>query len=1120
MGLPEIIKLDKSKCQHCLACLLVCPVKLCNIVEPDGISINADLCIGCGECIRACREKGHNARSGVDDFPDFLQDVQAGVPIGVLVAPAAAVNYSELLPNLITALRKLGVEFVFDVSFGAEIAAYQYLKLVQSGTRKPIIAQPCPAVVNYIEIYHSELIPYLAPTHSPLLAAAKWVKSQSEYKELKLAFLGPCFAKRREVHDPNTGGIISYNVTFQSLEKFFLKEGISLESLKPSVFDSPEAERAVVFSQPGGLTETFRRFGIPFKKYDIPRIEGPQEIYLKYLPDLKKDINEGKAPILVDILNCQYGCNIGPAVTHNHTHYEVELNMSQRKEEQIKKHNSSDDANPSLFSDYYKWIDDENIDFSREYSDKSSNRYLREPTVDEEEITWQRMHKLTQEERQINCASCGYGNCRSMMSAIVNHLNHLESCKYYLFKENEINYKKVEAQTKELQQSKDEIAAWNEELEKTVAQRTVAISNLLNHAGQGFLTFGEDMRVNHEYSSECNRIFGQEITGIRFPELIYPFSKEEDREFFNSLVEEIFKQKDNDLVDELYLPLLPDKIDIGNMHIEVKYKILEDINSESKKFMVILTDVTDKQLLTKQMENEKNTLKMVVKVVVSSNDFIHTINSYRIFCEKLIFEIIYSDKSLEYKIAEIFRYVHTYKGNFSQFYMMGITQSLHDFESHIFTLSKQLGMSNDFLIQFIGQFNMNSWLIEDIKRLEEVLGAEFFFDMDKLSISKSTLLELERKVESILPPAECRILIAELRNLRYRPFDSLLESYKDYVSKLAERYEKQIYPVEMDAETILVDPDRFNDFTSSLVHIFRNAVDHGIETADERIESGKDEYGSIKCNIIKNDNKIILSIKDDGKGIDYNKIRSKIVEKGYSNLEEASGIPDEEVINYIFKDSFSTLDKVTDLSGRGVGLSAVNEELQKLGGSLVVNTFPGQGTEFKLTIPLEDEQFKELSIFELISPLIDTTSKFLDEQIGLEVKSAECFDVSKPEKIMLYKFTSFITIKGAIEGLFLISMEEEVLKMVVRNFVMGDLTEGEEAEYMEDVLSECTNTILGNSLKLFPGISDMIIIDTPMSIFSKDALIKYQESMISTCNIQTPAGKLSICLVVPHNGTL
>ena len=1117
MELPEIIKLDKSKCQHCLACLLVCPVKLCNVVEPDGISVNPELCIGCGECIRACREKGHNARSGIDDFPDFLQDIQSGVPIGVLVAPAAAVNYNGLFPKMITALRNAGVKYVFDVSFGAEIATYQYLKLVQSGAQKPIIAQPCPAVVSFIEIYHSDLIPYLAPTHSPLLAAAKWVKSQSMYKDLKLAFLGPCFAKRREVHDPNTGGMVSYNITYQSLDKYFQERGISLESLEPSGFDSPEAERAVVFSQPGGLTETFRRFGFPFKKVDIPRIEGPHEIYIKYLPELKNNIRDGKVPILVDILNCQYGCNIGPAVTHNHTHFEIDMIMDKRREEQVKKHNTSDEANPSLFEEYFKWIDDENIEFSRDYSDKSSNRYLREPSEEDEELTWQRMHKLTREEREINCASCGYGNCRSMMTAIVNQLNHIESCKYYLFKENEINLEKVEAQAKELQKSRDEIADWNRVLEKTVAQRTLAITNLLNNAGQGFLTFGENMRVDNEYSSECRRIFAQDIGGLIFSELIFPQSKQ-DINFLNSLIEEIFKQDDDDVVEELYLPLLPEKIDIGNKQIEINYKIINNTNLESKKCMVILTDVTDKRLLENQMKNEKNALKMVVKVVVSYNEFIQILKDYQNFCDTLLYEIINSEKSLENKVVEIFRYIHTFKGNFSQFYMTGITQSLHDFESEISTFSNQLelGWGKDELIRFIERFNINSWLEEDVNRLEEVLGTEFFSSEDMLTISKVKLIELEKKVKSILPPAECKIFVAELRNLRYRPFNSLLESYQDYVMELAQRYHKQIYPVEFKAERILVDPDRFNDFARSLVHIFRNAVDHGIETAYQRIESGKEEYGSIKCNICRVDNKVILTIIDDGRGIDCNILRSKIIEKGFLNREETIGISEDEVVNFIFKDSFSTKDEITDLSGRGVGLGAVKNELQKLGGSVAVKSFPGQGTEFRFTIPIEGEQFWGLAISELINPLIDTTCNYLNNHIGLEIKSTECFDVSKPEKVVLYKFTAFITIKGTIEGLFLISMEEQVLKMVVRNFVLGNLTEDEEAEYMEDVLAECTNTILGNSLKLFPGLTEMIVIDSPVSIFSKNALVKYQESMISTCNIQTHVGKLCLSLVVPR----
>jgi len=486
MHLPEVVHVDKTKCQHCLACIQVCPVKLCNIVEPDGISVQSDLCIGCGECIRICNEKGHQARSIIDDFSIFLEDIQSGTPVGVLLAPSAAVNYDPWLMELTTALREMGVKNIFDVSFGAEITTYLYLKALQANVRQPIIVQPCPAIVSYIEIYKPELIPYLAPTHSPALDVAIWVKSQPEFSQLKLAFLGPCIAKRREVHDPNTKGAISYNLTFHSLDKYLQEQKIDLAALTPGHFDTPEAERAVIYSQPGGLTETFQRFGIPIKKCDISRVEGAQEVYTKYLPELLKDILHKETPQIVDILNCTHGCNCGPAAGHQKSHYQIERIMSERKDRQIEKHSQLREqerlrnreqeevsGQAAVLQDFFQWLDNQDLDFSRSYTDKSLINFLRQPTKEEEEQTWDLMHKLTTEEREINCSSCGYGNCRDMMVAIVNGLNHVESCKYYLFKQNEQSVALIQGQAEEIEMQRDQLTVWNEELEKTVQQRTV-----------------------------------------------------------------------------------------------------------------------------------------------------------------------------------------------------------------------------------------------------------------------------------------------------------------------------------------------------------------------------------------------------------------------------------------------------------------------------------------------------------------------------------------------------------------------------------------------------------------------------------------------------------------------
>ena len=1117
MGLPEVIRVDKTKCQHCLACILVCPVKLCNIVEPDGITVKADLCIGCGECIHACREKGHFARSGIDDFPEFLQDLSSGVPLGIILAPAAAVNYADLLPQVLTALRKIGVSNVFDVSFGAEITTYLYLKALQSGVKLPIIAQPCPAIVSFIEIYQTELIPYLAPTHSPALDVAIWLKSQLEFKHLRLAFLGPCLAKRREIHDPNTNGVVNYSLTFESLDNYFLEQSINLSELQPSNFDTPEAERAVVYSQPGGLTETFNRFGLQVQKSEIPRVEGPQEVYLKYLPELIQDIQLGHAPILVDILNCQHGCNIGPASTHQRTHFQIAKIIEERKKNQMVKHDSlGEQKAKTLFNDFFTWLDSENLDFSRTYSDKSSNKILREPTLAEEEQTWKLMHKISLEERKINCASCGYGNCRNMMVAIVNGLNHLESCKYYLFKENEHNLNNLQAQTLEIEEAKDEIAAWNEVLEETVARRTQSISNLLNNAGQGFLSFGLDLRINDEYSTECTRIFAKDIYGATISRLLFP-EDEDQIKFVETLLIKTLNIQDESVL-ELYLSLLPSEVVINSKLISINYKIIDFSNNRDKRCMVILTDISDQRSLESQIEKERNLLKMVVEVVVNFNDFIQNVRDFQNFCEVRIQETINSNKPLETIVTEIYRHVHTFKGNFSQLGLISVIENLHDLESQIFNLKKNIGSKTLADVKdFFAGFLIFSWLEKDMAGLRDILGEDFFSQEDELIISKHKLVEIEKKISMLLTPSECKILIPELRKLRHRPFDTLLKSYSEYVLNLADRLEKLIYPVVMDTEMILVNPDLYLDFAKTLVHVFRNAVDHGLESPDERLEKGKDEYGEILCRLTSTEKQIILTIKDDGRGIDAGIIRSKAVEVGIRTAEEVERLNDEDAVQLIFADGFSTKEDVNELSGRGVGLAAVLDELTKLGGFLRVKTEINKGTEFSFSLPKETDGLWGVSIAELMQPLIDTTCKFFREQANLTVNHQDSFRIYEPKKLELYRVTAIINIRGALEIAFILSFEEPVLREIVRNFVLGELTAEEENQYMEDVLAEVTNIILGNSLKKFPGLEELVIIDPPISISSDEVLVKYLKAQIWICKMKTELGDLSLSLVIPRD---
>lgn len=490
-SIVPVVDIIEEKCVNCQKCIAVCPVKYCNNGSGDFVTINSDLCIGCGHCIVACEEAGHNARHRVDDLDEFLQVLQKKETVVAIIAPAAAVSFPKQIHKLVTILKQMGVTAVFDVSLGAEITTYEYLKVYKSGDYKPIIAQPCPAIVSYIEIYRPHLMKYLAPTHSPALDTAIWVHSQEAFKNTKIAFIGPCSAKRREFHDGNTKGHISYNVTYHSLKEYFETKGIKLQALVDTEFDGIEAERAILYSQPGGLTETFKRFNVDVKPYQITRIEGVETVYSQYFDELEMDIKNGDTPMLVDILNCEHGCNKGPASACKLSHYQIDKLMEERKEAQKKKHNKSKGflgtkKEEEILKEFYKEVDRKQLDFSMQYTDKSTLYTIKMPNNKELEEVYKSLHKYTTEDKRINCQSCGYGECEKMAIAVYNNLNRLNNCQYYTTAELAAEHKEIEAQNVE-------IAAT---LEK-VNQQYVVIEG------------------NHEKNRELSRVIEENMTNIQ-----------------------------------------------------------------------------------------------------------------------------------------------------------------------------------------------------------------------------------------------------------------------------------------------------------------------------------------------------------------------------------------------------------------------------------------------------------------------------------------------------------------------------------------------------------------------------------------------------------------------------
>lgn len=237
-----LIAIDRAKCVNCHACITVCPVKFCNDGSGDYMKINPEMCIGCSSCVDACT---HQARTVIDNFSEFMTAVNNKERIVAIVAPAIAASFPDTYLNLNGWLKSIGVAALFDVSFGAELTVKSYLEHIKANKPKTVIAQPCPAIVNYIEIHQPELIKYLAPADSPMAHTMKMIRQYyPEYSHHKIAVISPCIAKRREFDAIDLG---NFNVTIHSLHQYFKENKINLSKYQPIDFDHEPAERAVLF---------------------------------------------------------------------------------------------------------------------------------------------------------------------------------------------------------------------------------------------------------------------------------------------------------------------------------------------------------------------------------------------------------------------------------------------------------------------------------------------------------------------------------------------------------------------------------------------------------------------------------------------------------------------------------------------------------------------------------------------------------------------------------------------------------------------------------------------------------------------------------------------------------
>jgi two-component system, chemotaxis family, sensor kinase CheA len=527
----------------------------------------------------------------------------------------------------------------------------------------------------------------------------------------------------------------------------------------------------------------------------------------------------------------------------------------------------------------------------------------------------------------------------------------------------------VAERTAELTEANATLNQRNAEVERS--RREVA--DILENISQAILTIDERLEVGQEYSRFSEQLFGKaSLAGLSFPELLAPGDGDTRRR--------------KDLIEWLKLVFHSPTLDwkLAKRMAETEYRLVrsdgrtaelrvdfEPIREDQrvKRIMVLIQDLTEKRQLERAIDAKDREMNETIEHLAEVARLDPEMHE-ALFEEAL--EIVGRSGDALKKIRDtpdptalidgMFRDMHTLKGNAMSFGLVRVAAKAHWVEDAFSELRQSAASLTEALIadteekvHELGdlfqriQAMANRVLAQTVPRDNgsvRALNREI-----KLQIDNTALDQLiEWAVTQLGDSKEGRELVTRLRSLTLIPLSRLYGRFPKMMDDLAEELGKRIYPVALSGGELSMDARAFNRVANAVVHLLRNAVDHGIESPEVRQRSDKPPRGTISVRAYHDGDKVRVDVADDGAGMDPEKLVEVARERGLLRPDEhPSG---EAALALIFRAGFSTAQTVTDLSGRGVGMDAVKELIEELGGGIEIETRKGTGTRFKVWIPL------------------------------------------------------------------------------------------------------------------------------------------------------------------------
>lgn len=504
-------------------------------------------------------------------------------------------------------------------------------------------------------------------------------------------------------------------------------------------------------------------------------------------------------------------------------------------------------------------------------------------------------------------------------------------------------FEQKETYIRALEEARNQLEDYSKNLEVKVAERTAALGALnqkmkalLDSLNQGFFIFDSDGKVLEIASKACERTLEKDPVDQNVWDVLKLDQRKVDgfKKWMTTVFAEMLPFEDLACLAPTRYPHSADR------EISLEYYPLRNETGTIEGVVVVATDITDLVQAQREAAAEKAHAQMILNLIRNKKQ----VSGFLREAEQLVSSLKEEIQKTSPSPEVTFRILHTLKGGAATFSITELTEICHQAESHL----------SDW---------MQSGTPEKLPKLIECCSQigpayESFLNENREILGRGAL-ENERIVEipaSSLSYFSQRFLATKFDGATYsvfqhtflmEPLSELLESNNEVLLNTAEMLGKKIRPLKFKTPGFRILPEPYESLLSTLVHAFRNSIDHGIETPEERTEKGKDPYGTIAIDVFQNKHWLLIRIQDDGRGISAPKIREKQIQMG----RKVDHLSDQQIIQMVFAPSFSTRDTVTELSGRGVGMDAILSAAQDLGGTAWVRSTTELGTKLCIRVP-------------------------------------------------------------------------------------------------------------------------------------------------------------------------